>query len=51
MGTGVVVNNKLISEESGYMDNLCSSDIVLAERGFDDFELVGMQAAEVEFLL
>ena len=26
-------------------------DIVLAERGFDDFELVGMQAAEVEFLL
>ena len=38
---------KKISEESGYMDNLPSSDTVLAERGFDISELVGMQAAEV----
>ena len=51
MGTGVVVNNKLISEESGYMDNLCSSDIVLAERGIYIFELVGMRAADIKSLL
>ena len=41
-------SDKKITEESGFLDKLIPGDIVLADRGFNISESVGMQCAELK---
>ena len=41
-------SDKHVTENCGFLDNLLPGDIVLADRGFDIDEMVGMMCAEVK---
>jgi hypothetical protein len=41
-------SDKFVTENSGFLDNLQVGDLVLAERGFNIHEGVGLRAAEVK---
>ena len=47
-GWGGRTNDKHVTANCGFLDNLLPGDIVLADRGFDIDEMVGMMCAEVK---
>ena len=47
-GWGGRTSDKHVTENCGFLDNLLPGDIVLADRGFDIDEMVGMMCAEVK---
>ena len=47
-GWGGRTSDKHITEESGFLNNLLPNDIILADRGFDISDSVGMMYAEVK---
>jgi hypothetical protein len=48
LGWGGRASNKMITRDSGYLDNIRANDLILADRGFDVSDLVGMKGAEVK---
>jgi len=48
MGWGGRTSDKFITEHSGFLNKLDSGDLVLADRGFDVAESIGLQQAELK---